>query len=84
MMDGYRPIWACGSTSELKKFPLIPGIGCLTIFADHDELKDGETIGAGDEAANETAERWCSGGREVYLIRRDEIGDYNDAIRGRS
>ena len=34
MAAGRRPIWACGSLGGLRKFPVLDGIECLTIFAD--------------------------------------------------
>lgn len=36
MSIGLRPIWATGSTSLLKTFPLLCGVETLSIFADHD------------------------------------------------
>ena len=33
---GWRPMWALGSAGAIATFAPIPGIECLTIFADHD------------------------------------------------
>jgi hypothetical protein len=73
---GYRPVWACGSSSTLARFPVLAGIEALTIFADHD------VNGAGEYAAYETEDRWRAAGREVVINVRDSIGDINDALRG--
>ena len=48
LMAGY-PTWACLDKGNLKKFPVLEGIECLTILADNDE--------AGLKAANKCARR---------------------------
>jgi hypothetical protein len=73
---GFRPVWSCGCSSTLAKFPVLPGIEALTIFADHDQN------GAGEYAAYETEDRWRAAGREVVIHVRDSIGDINDALTG--
>jgi hypothetical protein len=72
---GLRPIWACGSSATLAKFPVLPGIECLTIFADHD------VSGAGERDARKTEARWLEAGREAFIWRRESVGDLNDALR---
>jgi hypothetical protein len=75
MAAGMRPVWATGSTSDLASFPILPGIECLTIVADHDEK------GAGERAAHEVEARWRAGRREVRIFIRNRLGDFNDALR---
>jgi hypothetical protein len=72
-----RPIWACGSASAMAAFPVLAGIECLSIIADHD------ANGAGERAARETAERWLGQGRDVRIIRPEKTGDLNDVLKRR-
>jgi hypothetical protein len=64
-----RPVWACGSTSTLAKFPLLGGIEALTIAADADE--------PGRRAAAELADRWRHCDREVRIV-PPKAGDWAD------
>jgi hypothetical protein len=59
----------------MGKFPVLAGIGCLTLVADHD------ANGAGERTARVTEARWLAAGREARVIIRDAIGDVNDAVR---
>jgi len=71
------PVWVTLGTSVLAKFPVLPGIECLTIFSDHD------TNGASRNAAQECAIRWHNAGREVVFWTPGAAGtDWNDALRG--
>lgn len=65
-----RPIWACGGTGTLAKFPVLGGIEALTIAADADV--------PGQRAADQLAERWRDFGREVLTI-VPPVGDWADA-----
>jgi putative DNA primase/helicase len=77
MSRDLRPMWSCGSTSIMAKLPVVGGIECLTILADHDEN------GAGERAALELAQRWREAGREVLAVAPAAPGDFNDiAMRG--
>lgn len=58
---GWRPIWALGSKEPIRKLEPIPGIECLTMFADHDENADGLA------AARECAQRWADAGLEAFI-----------------
>lgn len=58
---GWRPVWAVGSAGAIAKLAPIPGIACLTIFADHDES------GKGTEDAIECAHTWQAAGHEVTI-----------------
>jgi hypothetical protein len=75
---GLRPMWAVGDANMMAAFPVLAGIDCLTLIADHD------ANGAGEAAAREAATRWRNAGREGRIFRRRALGDLNDAImRGR-
>jgi hypothetical protein len=76
MSIGLRPIWSTGSTALMATFPVLSGIECLTLIADHDES------GAGEKAARSAESRWRQARREVRILRTDQIGDLNDAIVG--
>jgi hypothetical protein len=65
-----RPVWACGGTSTLAKFPLLGGIESLTIAADADA--------PGLIAAAELADRWRVDGREVLVI-NPPLGDWAES-----
>jgi hypothetical protein len=58
-LSGWRPIWAATSAGALARFPVIPGITALTIFADRDS--------AGTAAATTCAARWCDQEREAVI-----------------
>ncbi len=75
MSIGLRPLWATGSTSVLKAFPLLYGIEALSIIADHD------VNGAGEQAARNLERPYRRSGREVRIFRPDQIGDFNDVLR---
>lgn len=69
---GWRPVWAAASAGAIAKFPILPGIEALTIFADPD--------GAGLRAAEECATRWRAAEREARIIAAPS-GDWNDVHR---
>ena len=70
---GWSPVWAATSAGAISTFPVLPGIECLTIFADADE--------AGTKAGKACAERWVREGREVTIHRPPEGRDWNDIAR---
>lgn len=71
LATGFTPIWAALSAGTLAAFPLLNGVDCLTIFADHDY--------AGMTAANDCGRRWHRAGNEVEIIAPFEIGaDFAD------
>jgi putative DNA primase/helicase len=76
MAVGLRPIWSTGSTAIMTKFPVLSGIGCLSIIADHD------ANGAGERAARAVEARWLEAGREVRVLMPNELGDLNDVLKG--
>jgi hypothetical protein len=75
MALGFTPTWSTGSTSPMQSFPVLPGIECLTIFADHDPN------GAGERAAEEVIARYRVAGREARMLRTKAVGDLNDAAK---
>ena len=60
LAQGAAPLWACGSASGIRTFPLLAGVESLTVLADHDPTGIG--------AAEACAERWQSEGREVFAF----------------
>jgi hypothetical protein len=74
MSRNRRPMWSAGSTPIMVKFPVVSGIECLTIFADHDEN------GAGLSAAQELQAHWLADGKETHVRRPKSPGDYNDLL----
>ena len=75
MALGLRPVWAMGSDKTMAKFPVLAGVGCLTILADHD------ASGAGERAARQVERRWLEAGRKVRIFMRNEPGDINNALK---
>lgn len=72
---GWAPVWAAGSAGTIKTFPILLGIGALTVFADHD------ASGAGLDAARACAGRWADAGREATIMSPPTAGtDWNDAL----
>jgi hypothetical protein len=65
----WRPVWAACSAGGIAAFPALPGIGCLTVFADAD--------GAGMGAARGCCRRWSGTGVEARLL-APPAGDWND------
>ena len=64
---GFGPaVWACLSAGNLASLPVLDGVECLTVVADHD-LPDARGRRAGQDAAARCAERWAAAGREVRV-----------------
>ena len=63
------PAWAACSAGTMAKFPVLPGIECLTLLVDNDKS------GAGQRAAMECAGRWTMADREVIRLVPDQPGD---------
>ena len=64
----HTPVWATGDAGNLKRFPVLDGIECLTIYADND------ASGTGLDAAHACAERWFRAGREIYVVTPPNVG----------
>jgi hypothetical protein len=59
----------------MKTFPVLNGIDCLTVIADHD------ASGAGEAAAREVETRWRRAGREARIFIPESPGDLNDLLQ---
>ncbi len=71
---GWQPVWACGSAGAIERFPILPGIESLTIFADADR--------AGMAAAATCQARWVNAGLACRILAPPEDGtDWNDVVR---
>lgn len=68
---GWRPVWAVGSAGCIAKFPLLDGVGALTVFADSDDV--------GLNAARTAASRYADDCRFAY-VQRPDAGDFNDVL----
>jgi putative DNA primase/helicase len=73
---GLRPTWALGSASAIAAFPVLAGVECITLLAEHDD--------ASTRAVEACATRWYLAGREVLVDKPVVAGakDLNDALRG--
>ena len=70
----HAPIWSTLDAGNLARFPVLPGIDNLVIFADHDEV--------GITSARTCAERWNAAGRHVTAVTANNRGaDINDVVR---
>jgi hypothetical protein len=75
MASGFKPIWATLSAGQMARFPVLSGIECLTLFADHDKS------GTGLSAARTCARSWTRAGAEVVILYRDRLGlDFADPV----
>jgi hypothetical protein len=69
---GWRPVWCTTSAGGIGRFPVVPSIQTLTIFADRDP--------AGINAARTCAANWTKAGREARIC-LPPAGDFNDMVR---
>ena len=72
MAAGWCPVWACGCLGMLQRFPVLPGITALTVFAD---AKPHEI-----EGARACAQRWADAGREAFVYVPPSAGDWNAVL----
>jgi putative DNA primase/helicase len=76
MQLGFSPAWALGDAGNVRDFPLLSGIDCITIIVDNDEN------GTGQRAALECSMRWTGEGREVFRVIPNRCGeDINDVVQ---
>ena len=68
---GWYPVWAASSSGAIRRFPVLPGLESLTVFADQD--------GPGLNAARECCQKWAAAGREAQLV-APPAGDWDDAL----
>jgi putative DNA primase/helicase len=69
---GIRPTWALGSTGGINGFPVLDGVGRLTIL--------GETGEASAVAVQFVGRRWRKAGRRVRIVMPDIGSDLNDEL----
>jgi hypothetical protein len=69
---GFLPVWALGSAGSIGAFPVLSGIGALTILAEPDQ--------ANARAVEQCGNRWSDAGREVLVV-RSAVGDLNDVVK---
>jgi hypothetical protein len=68
-----QPAWAAGDAGHMRAFPVLPGIGALTLLVDND------ANGTGQSAAAECEQRWRGDKREVIPLMTNKIGtDFAD------
>lgn len=75
--DGFRPVWALGNAGAIRLFEPVPGIDCLTIFADHDPRRPnhaGELVSPGIDGARICGAHWSRAGHEVIVTKRPVEG----------
>jgi putative DNA primase/helicase len=76
---GWAPAWCCLDAGNLRSFPVLDGIGALTVFGDFDRVDPRTGKRPGVEAANACAARWTAAGREArVLLPPTEGQDFND------
>lgn len=74
MAHAYTPAWSCIDAGNLAALPVLAGIECLVIGADHDE--------AGLRAAQDCADRWAAAGVDVAVVApKAARADWNDSRR---
>jgi hypothetical protein len=69
---GLRPAWALGSKGQIAKFPVVGGVGALTILAEPDA----------EAQVQQCGQRWHDAEREVLINRAIGGKDLNDVLRG--
>jgi putative DNA primase/helicase len=71
----FTPMWSVLDAGHMAAFPVLPGIECLTTWADNDP--------AGLAAAKACADRWALAGVDVRILAAEHPGcDWNDAQKG--
>jgi putative DNA primase/helicase len=77
----FRAAWAAGDAGHMAAFPVLPGIGALTLLVDNDPLNPRTGRHPGQHAAAECAGRWRAAGREVTRLVPHKTGtDFADIV----
>src|SRR5262249_15125673 len=71
----FRPCWSVLSRSGIAKFPVLPGLECVTVAVDNDDSGDGQR----DAAL--LVERLTAAGVEVLTVQTNLAKDFNDLVR---
>jgi hypothetical protein len=74
----FRPVWSVIDKSGIAKFPVLPGIECLTVAVDNDANGDGQ------HAAAECVRRQIQAGVECITVKPNLVKDFNDIARQHS
>ncbi len=69
---GWRPVWAATSAGAIRRFPILDGVDCLSVFADADDM------GGGLDAARTCADRWRAAKREAIAFLPPSGTDWHD------
>jgi putative DNA primase/helicase len=72
---GLRPVWSLVNSGGIEKFPILPGIEGLHLFAEND------ANGASAKAVEACARRWYDAGRSVIIVEPDAANDLTDELR---
>lgn len=78
---GWRPIWSAISAGGISTFPVLSGVGALTIFSDNDH-PDAKGRRAGQDAAEACGDRWAAAQREVVIRKPKAAGSDWADLRG--
>jgi hypothetical protein len=71
-----RPAWAAGSSINISKFPVLPGVQELVLLVDHDP--------GGVKCTADCRLTWRTAGRKVTRLKPDRPGtDFNDLVLAR-
>jgi putative DNA primase/helicase len=72
----FKPVWSLIDKNNLSRFPVLSGIGSVTIAVDNDP--------AGKQAAAECVRRLTESGVEVITARTNLAKDFNDVLIGQT
>lgn len=78
---GAPMMWALMSAGNIKRMPILHGIGKLTIWADNDIKENGSNPGL--EAARDGGQRWVRAGIEAEIQKPRISGDFLDVLNQR-
>lgn len=71
-LNGFKPTWALGSAGAILRFPVMWGVGTLTICADNDPV--------GVASAEACAKRWVDARLKAFIwVPNEEGRDFADA-----
>jgi hypothetical protein len=73
----FRPVWSVIDKGGIAKFPVLPGIECLTVADDNDASGDGQ------RAAAQCVKRHTQAGVECITVKPNLVKDFNDVQHSR-
>jgi hypothetical protein len=75
--QAFKPMWSTIDAGQMAKFPLVPGLESLTVFADYDQ--------AGLDASKAVGQRYMHSGINANFLRPKNVGeDFNDVVMRRA